>query len=180
MNRSIFGRTISPALAWAAVHPERFTTPLDALPWRLSPFAARSHAVDVRKGDLIALHASASEPEHITRNAALRLREAHDTTTPTHREPYRALAGRIVAVATLAGATTRTERDPWRSVAVREALGVAGEWWALLGPVLVLPRPVECSGDLGLWSLSREVCCAVMDQVRALEAAREGAARGAA
>lgn len=179
MTRSIFGRSVSPVLAYALSHEELFATSLRVLPWRSNPFHARAHGVDLRKGDLIAIQASTTEAWEYTHRAALRLREALDTGVPTHREPYRALAGRVVAVATLTGATSRRGgSDPWRNPALREALGVSGDWWAELGSVIVLGRPVEASGDVGLWSLSRDVCEAVMVQVRAVEASM--GARGAA
>lgn len=178
MSRSIFGRTVSSALAYALTHPELFAPPCMVLPWRSNPFAARVHGVDLRKGDLLAIHASASEPWPITHGAALRLREALDTSVATHETPYRALAGRIVAVAVLAGATSKPRAaDPWRSPALRDALGVSGDWWAELGAVYVLGRRVEASGDVGLWSLTSDACVEVMAQVRAIEAA---AAQGAA
>lgn len=178
-SRSIFGRTVSPVLAYALAHPDLFASPCTVLPWRSNPFAARAHRVDIRKGDLIAIHAASTEPRELTHRAALRLREALDTSVPTHHDPYRTIAGRIVAVATLAGATSRgASGDPWRNADLRGALGFGGtSWWAELGAVVVLGRPVEAAGDIGLWSLEGDTTREVMAQVRAVEsAATKGAA----
>ena len=178
MSRSLFGFSLSPVMAWALLNPDRFASPCRALATRKAVFAARVHGVDVRKGDLLALHASHSQYDlWRMRSVVLRLREACDTTLPTEGAPYRALAGRVVAVATLTGATTRTGGDPWRAAPLREALGIDREYWAELSSVLVLPRPVESAGGAGLWSLSGSECFAVMDQVRAIETR---AAKGAA
>lgn len=179
MTRSVFGFDVSPVLAWCLLHPDQFATPLRALATRKAICAARVHGVDVRKGSLLALRASASDFDlWRMRSVVLRLREALDTNVPTEGAPYRALAGRVVAVATLAGQTTRTGGDAWRAPSLREALGVDGEWWAELGELYALPRAVECAGGAGLWSVPRDESIAVMDQVRALEAATR--AKGAA
>lgn len=184
--RSIFGVTVSPVAAWCLLHPERFAEGLGVLPRAWTVFAARSHGRDVRKGDLLALTVRQEHPRH-ARLAALEVRAVMDTTLPTHPEPYAALCGRVVAVATLTGSTQRARRldgsvDPWRREDLRRALGChdrdgAPRWWWGLGDVIALPAPVECQGDAGLWSLPREVSVAVMDQVRAAEAARAQEAR---
>lgn len=176
MSRSLFGFDVSPVLAYALLHPDRFADPMRALATRKSIFAARVRGVDVRKGDRLALRASTDERDlWRMRSVVLRLREGLDTTVPTEGAPYRALSGRVVAVATLSGATTRAGSDPWRGRALRDALGIDGEWWAELGEVCTLPRAVECAGGAGLWSVERDACIAIMDQVRAVESARGAA-----
>lgn len=188
MSRSIFGVNVSALVGWCLRNPERFASPMRTIPARWNAFGARARGVAISRGDLLALTVPASWHPRETHAGALALRDLCDTTVPTHREPYAALAGRVVAVATLAACTSLTERTPapWRRPALRAALGCedrpgAREWWWELGAAVhVLPEPVECAGDVGLWSLPHHVSCAVMDQARAIEAraARDAARAG--
>ena len=184
MSRNIYGLTVPPPLAWALCNPARFAVPCTTVPRRKSIYFANHYGVRLQRGDLLALHASASGwGEHECRAAALRVREAMDTSLPTHPEPYRALAGRVVAVATLVTCVSRPPPltdggppDPWCTEALRNVWRQGGgNWWCVLEHVVALPRAVECSGDVGVWSLPREVSIAVMDQVRAFEARAKGA-----
>lgn len=178
--RSIFGVTVSPFVAWVLANPSRFAVPCTALPRMWNAFAAFSYGKRVRKGDLLAVHAAAVKVDaRAISHAATAIREAMDTSVPWHVEPYAALAGRVAVVVPFLGSETRPRLvapgDVWVRAAVRDALGARAEdrpWSWLLGDAMPLPEPVECSGDRGLWTLPHHVSCAVMSQVRTIEAAQ--------
>lgn len=185
MTRNLYGLSVAPVLAWCIRNAARFAVPCTTIPRRRSVFFANAYGVQLRRGDLLALHASGADwRDDQIRDSALRVREAMDTSVPTHPEPYRALAGRVVAVATLTTCISRPPPvrdggppDPWCSEALRDLWRQSGgHWWCVLEDVRALPALVECPGNVGVWSVPYHVTVATMDQVRALEGRTKGAA----
>ncbi len=179
MTRSIFGVTLDQPWPWALANPAKFAVPCRTLCRDWNPHTARAHGVQVHQGCRLALHAS----ERWDEDAARWIVAHADTHVPLAQTITR---GAIVAVGQLAKVTRTPLRVPTPEGSRRDPWARTGfDWyWCLVNIVPV--APVECAGDVGLWTLDTHVHeqlrpayaagLRALRALRALHARREGVA----
>lgn len=166
MSRSIFGLTLHRPWSWCLAHPEKFAVGKVCENRDYSAYGyARKHGLNLRRGDLIAIHAGQRWDDE----GAAWIQSVCDTSLPTkHATPTG-----IVAVASLVAVTRQTlevldhERKPVRDPWAREE---AWHWY--LDAVIPFYEPVPCAGSPGLWHLDHTTTIITMDLVRRVEADR--------
>ena len=145
----IRGLTLRMPWSWAICHAGKR---IENRTWRPNPWK-------VRDGLWLAIHCGKSvdgdmEPEVVQRAQAYRRSAGLEPFPKMTRRMLRADAGKIVAVARVAGTVTAS-LDPW-------FVGPLG--WVLEN-VVVLAEPVARTGALGLWKLDPKVLSAVIGQL---------------
>lgn len=166
MSRSIFGLTLHRPWSWCLAHPDRFAVGKVCENREYSAHGyARKHGLDLKRGDLIAIHAGLKWDDE----GAAWIRSTFDTSIPSKAQQPPG----IVAVATLAAVTRKTlEVYGANGEAVRDPWACEGMWHWYVDAVIPLFEPVPCAGSPGLWHLDHTTTVQVMEAVRRVESER--------
>ncbi len=170
VSRSILGLTLHRPWSWCLAHPEKFEVAKVCENRDYSAYGyARKHGLNLRRGDLIAIHAGLKWDDE----GAAWIQSVFDTSLPSKASQPTG----IVGLATLVAVTRQTlEVYDAEGKAVRDPWAREDRWHWYLDAAIPFYEPVPCAGAPGLWHLDHTTTIITMDLVRRVETDRAKAA----